>query len=547
MLRVLNEEDGFDIKSRELMRLRTRNRWLLRAPNGDGPKTSESDGREGTSEHESPSQNPTRADRKEPSLFAKGPAAEGRVKHAKQNRRRRRRKAPPEDQMGLSARFPSETTLDQARRILGLEAATYRMLRRSFQIICHQEGVLKKTLAGAERWEAVKTRLVRDIPQLQSALWSAKDDPEPGKLALDVICTDVTKRMRDLEARMTLAEAKNALGINPEESRAMRADLHRVLSESQLTCKSEASPQQWADLKQRWSEGSILVQRIMDGVDSVSDSRDKARALEVVARDVMKRIRDSRVRLETRSTQQPSRGPGASPQGEQAPRSDETTEHQGSPVEEPRAGLGDDVSNKGFDDMSEVSHASRVTFSPASNSRGTPLDVSGRPQALTLSSPSQGLPQASMLESSLPAALRMGSHMESSILLGAHAPADFIDEPYVHTQYASTASPASAFSHVEPVSSACAVYLRLHPSSSFMASAGLWIATLDSHSVEELRNTAVERFPGTICMRVEGILKDGKGRELPLQIQEDRELAAYMAHLQGTAPTFAVQLVWKTS
>ncbi|PHH68940.1 hypothetical protein CDD83_5875 [Cordyceps sp. RAO-2017] len=35
MLRVLNEEDGFEIKARELMRLRTRNRWLLRAPNGD--------------------------------------------------------------------------------------------------------------------------------------------------------------------------------------------------------------------------------------------------------------------------------------------------------------------------------------------------------------------------------------------------------------------------------------------------------------------------------------------------------------------------------
>ncbi|KAK5992686.1 hypothetical protein PT974_06101 [Cladobotryum mycophilum] len=35
MLRVLNEEDGFNIKHRELMRVRTMNRWLLRIPNGD--------------------------------------------------------------------------------------------------------------------------------------------------------------------------------------------------------------------------------------------------------------------------------------------------------------------------------------------------------------------------------------------------------------------------------------------------------------------------------------------------------------------------------
>jgi hypothetical protein len=34
MLRILNEEEGFDIKERELMRVRAKNRWLLRVPNG---------------------------------------------------------------------------------------------------------------------------------------------------------------------------------------------------------------------------------------------------------------------------------------------------------------------------------------------------------------------------------------------------------------------------------------------------------------------------------------------------------------------------------
>jgi hypothetical protein len=34
MLRILNDEDGFEIKERELMRVRAKNRWLLRVPNG---------------------------------------------------------------------------------------------------------------------------------------------------------------------------------------------------------------------------------------------------------------------------------------------------------------------------------------------------------------------------------------------------------------------------------------------------------------------------------------------------------------------------------
>ena len=43
MLRVLNEEDGFDIKERELMRVRAKNRWLLRVPNGMKAKKRDSE------------------------------------------------------------------------------------------------------------------------------------------------------------------------------------------------------------------------------------------------------------------------------------------------------------------------------------------------------------------------------------------------------------------------------------------------------------------------------------------------------------------------
>ena len=43
MLRILNEEDGFEIKERELMRVRAKNRWLLRVPNGMKTRKRESE------------------------------------------------------------------------------------------------------------------------------------------------------------------------------------------------------------------------------------------------------------------------------------------------------------------------------------------------------------------------------------------------------------------------------------------------------------------------------------------------------------------------
>lgn len=562
MLRVLNEEDGFDIKARELMRVRTRNRWLLRAPNGDKATGLEredededasleegSSALDGGSTLAQPSVHDVSSQRTASESLQDSDRAEdgGGGKGDKRRRRRQRASADPSGS-AATTRFPSETTLDEARRILNLDPTTYRILRTNFHRICQEEDVSKKTLAGVERWEAAKARLVRDIPQLQTALWTAKDDPEPKKLALDVICTDVTKRMRNLETRMTLAEAKNLLGVNPEESREMRVAFHQVLAESRFTCKSEASPEQWEDLKRRWAERSGLVQRAMhDTGDDDQDSHKKARALEVMAKDVMKRMRDDKGRKDHRAAQQLPLSPAVSPHGGRPSRGAKIGQNQSSPAGD-QMDLGDGMASNAFDDMSEVSHASQMAFSPASSSMGTHIPMSVQSQASNLPDSQDGLPQRPrVLGSSMTAGIGLESQMGSSLLLGANAQAAFMDQPYVQPQYAAATASAPVFPQVQSMSNACAVYLRLHPSSSFVANTSLWIATLSSHSLEELHQVAVEKFPGTVCVRVEGILKDGKGRELPLPVEQDQELGAYLTHLQGAAPTFNVQLVWKAS
>ena len=73
----------------------------------------------------------------------------------------------------------------------------------------------------------------------------------------------------------------------------------------------------------------------------------------------------------------------------------------------------------------------------------------------------------------------------------------------------------------------------------------MWIGTLNTTSIQELRRAAVERFQGVVCSRVEGIVKHDGG-EIPLQIESDQELMAYLSHIESNTPTFSVQLIWKT-
>ncbi|RDA86015.1 hypothetical protein CP532_4718 [Ophiocordyceps camponoti-leonardi (nom. inval.)] len=178
MLRLLNDEEGFVIKARELSRLRIRNGWLVRAPNGD------------------------RGDDDEEDLDGVG---------ERQGKEKVERK---------KTRFPSEMRLEDARRSLGLDIPSYRALRSHFQRICHEAGLSSKTQAGPEDWEAAKSRLeiVVDLPPCGPS----------ERVALDVICTDVTKRLRSLEGRMSLTEARRVLGLDPERWRLLRVEFRRL-------------------------------------------------------------------------------------------------------------------------------------------------------------------------------------------------------------------------------------------------------------------------------------------------------------------------------
>lgn len=324
MLAVLHEE-GHEIKERELMRLRAKNRWLMRIPNG--PKQQGDDdttqieaqlleatqNESGLSE---PAELPTLVD-EPPAEFIERQRArlerlqaesDDRMKSKKRRRRTKGYAGLPADPPG-PPRFPSETTLEESRGILGLETKQYRAVRDQFQSICEEEQILQKTVAGAEKWQAAKDRLIRDNTTLQAALWTNNADPQEQtkkELALDVICTDVTKRIRTMGRRLTILESKNVLGINPEQSRQIRAGFYDILNAEHYTSKLEMGPDMWGYLKDKWISETPLLKEILGPGAEDPEHDKKQSALELLCRDVMKRVRDDKAKAKGTFRKKPS-------------------------------------------------------------------------------------------------------------------------------------------------------------------------------------------------------------------------------------------------
>jgi hypothetical protein len=590
MLRILTDEDGFDINSRELMRVRARNRWLLRVRNGDRARSGDAEPDDENLENDAslddgdvttplPDQEPRDLDQPtsyapENSMQEDPTSATTTSKPRKISKRQSRRNRQHLTESEHIVRFPSEMTLNDSKEALSLGATIYAETRECFARICQEESIVKKTQAGPGRWDYVKNRLVHERPHLQQALWLSKEDLERKQLALDVICTDVTKRLRNQDARMTLVDAKNELGLNPEESHEIRAALHEVLCDAKFTCKSDGTPEQWEELKKRWLEKSERIRAIpLHGNDE--SSRRKIKAVEIVARDVIKRRRDEK-RSKTVKSGETSKQKETPKRKSQNDKPQSTV--QDSQITEAQPSIYQQQAQRAIEDTSAFTMSERGapgSSSPTDPMMDQPMDSNGyehvhepvtsrmaytttgqspapqRPGQVQL--PALGMPASQgvlpqphrMLGSSATNTVPMDTQYSSSMYLGNQPQANYMQQQYVQHQF-SASTPSTMFSpvpSVPAVPTSFAVFMRLHPSSTYPANTSLWISTMSSQSIQELRQVAVTKFPGAMCVRIEGIIKDPKGNELPLQIQGDDELAAYFDHMQSGTPTFSVQLV----
>ena len=275
---------------------------------------------------------------------------------------------------------------------------------------------------------------------------------------------------------MTLAEAKNALGVNPEESRQIRNAFYDTLKADHFTSKLEAGDEHWAELKARWIYNTPLLQRILEPGSADPEHASKLKALEVLCRDVMKRLRDDQTKRDParkRST------PRASAQN--APPSNNIPVHN-------------------------------LLHSGISNGISTLA--------------SQALASAPISASELG-----DMQIDPSLLQAANDPSSYT----ANAQH----EPGSAFEYMDPIIHSTllntTVWFQCSPQSQLQGSAPAkpWMEKLATRSVEEVRQIITARYPYSILSKIEGVDKDEHGNESFFPVDEDHELDAYLAHVHG--------------
>jgi hypothetical protein len=264
---------------------------------------------------------------------------------------------------------------------------------------------------------------------------------------------------------MTIAEAKNALGVNPEESRQIRNAFYQTLKADHFTSKLEAGDEHWKELKEQWIQGSQLLQRILAPGDTDPDHSLKVKAMEVLARDVMKRLRDDQTKRDpTRKT-------------------------------------------------ATANNAATIT-----------------PTTGISNLASQALASSSMMTSDI-----TDMQIDPSLLQAANDPSIAIDQASQGLTYPTMMNPT--------VPTAIPVYFRLNPQSQVkQQSTKMWLGTLSTRSVAELRQLATSKHPNSNIVRIDGTEKDINGQDISYIIDEDDELNAYLTHVQGRKATFVVLL-----
>ncbi|KAL4869635.1 hypothetical protein BDV12DRAFT_208336 [Aspergillus spectabilis] len=510
MLRILNEE-GFQIKERELMRVRAKNRWLLRVPNGmKAQQAAQSSAHYSEEEnllalqqevfknpesYHEPESNETStpvpsdpspvlspevvAKRKERLERLKKESAE---RWAARKRRRRTRgwAGLPADPPG-PPRFPSETTIDESKKYLNLDNFGYRQIRDQFQKICEGAGFIKKTVAGPEKWQEAKNTLIQESEHLQRVFWEDPNQLEAKSLALDIVCTDVTKRMRTLERRMTIAEAKNALRVNPEESRQIRNAFYNTLKDDHFTSKLEAGDEHWTELKEQWIRGSELLQHILAPGQADPEHDTKLKALEVLCRDVMKRLRDDQTkRVPSRRRQAISTN-----------------------IRIPDTGNTDVVGPFDSEISNGISTLASQALASAPITSGDLSDMQIDP---------------SLLQAANDTSFTAATHHDSGHTFG-----------YVDPMLDSAVIPIP-------------VYLSINPESGLHVDSKTWVDKLTTRSILELRQLVSARFPDSMIVKIVAFDGDANGNNVSFEISDDHELFGYLSHLQGRKAAFAFVL-----
>ncbi|KAL8758734.1 MAG: hypothetical protein Q9199_001263 [Rusavskia elegans] len=405
-------------------------------------------------------------------------------------------------------RFPSETTLEEAKGILQLDKSTYKSIRATFENICRENNVMKKTEAGHDKWQAIKNQLVDEFPPIQP-LFRTTDQQQLDHhyLALEMICNDVTKKLRTMKTRVTIADAKNVLGLNPEQGRQLKAAFHQILRADHFTSKLESGSEHWQELKQQWISESSLLQSILASGEADPQHAQKVKALEHLCRDVMKRLRDSQTNEAKMRKANGLTVRAASPQPANTNDSAPTADTYQSPI------------------------SAETPQRPATSQGATYDGISTlASQALASTHLPLSPPPPMEFQQHVPPSIPYNSQIDPTLLSAA------ANLPTYQARQETSAPSAADFAPTP-------IYFRLSSSSQIKTPPTVWVEALAHPTLSAVRQLAVSNRPysNLRVTRIEGLLK-AQGGEMKLVLEQDDELMAYLNHVKGTTPTFIVDI-----
>ncbi|CAK3760277.1 Hypothetical predicted protein [Lecanosticta acicola] len=401
-----------------------------------------------------------------------------------QSRKRRRRirgygHLPP-DAPGTAPRYASETSLDESKAFLHLSNEMYQAVRKDYETICREMGVIKKTECPDGVWEESQRRLVRENMHLSAMMHPLQPDQDKKKVALECLCADVTKRMRTANKAITIAEANNILGLNPTESKTVRRSLYEILEASRFESRLVSGDDHWRELRQRWFDTNQKLQQA-----AIENDARKMQAVDLLCKDAMKRFREDRNKRGERPVVQRNTyyGPGPGPAWAAVqPRS--------------KTGLEEKAARQAATQTREPLVQERVQHYPPS---------------------------------------------ESGNIIAALAQAtgnvDFDLDPAL-----SGPTPFTAQAESPPLGNPIAVYFRLGPTSTVVGNhPKMWLGKLTSVSMTAFNKAATSKAGAASVTRVHGLVKSNDGTEDKWIIENQDELQAYLVEA-GEKPSFLVQL-----
>jgi hypothetical protein len=305
---------------------------------------------------------------------------------------------------------------------------------------------------------------------------------------------------------MSLAEAKNLLALNPEQTRRVRSAFAAKLVADNFTNKHEAGEQHWTHLKTAWvNESELLVRALAQGESDPEYNR-KLRAIEILARDVMKRQQQEKITKDPNRKNQVHRGPGPGPAPPVVPSNPQSARSR-SQQQDTRSTV-QTTAQTNYDSMAALASAADLQIDPS---------------LLLAASDAAILPTQSYQP-------EQHYQYQDQQLAQSYRPAQNNYAPQAPTYYTASSSTTSSATPLP-------IYFRLHPHSTTpFPSKTVWLSILHQPSLNEVNKLATREHPGTVVLKLEGLITyrgDHGGRDVTVEVGDDEELGAYLGHVRS--------------